>query len=50
MYTDLMLKLTQQQWQPIEAYPVLFYYTKPNSWLYNLKIHRELSTNIIYKN
>jgi hypothetical protein len=53
MYAELMLKLTQQQWQPIEAYPVLFYYARPYSFFSDLtrrKMQRELSTNIIYKN
>lgn len=48
-----MLKLRQQEMQPIEAYPVLFYYIRPCSFFSDLtrrKMQKELSTNIIYKN
>jgi hypothetical protein len=52
MYTELMLKITQQQWQPIEAYPVLFWLMKyPSTSLVRRSVaSNELSTNIIYKN
>ncbi len=53
MYTELMLKITQQKWQPIEAYPVLFYYVRPYSFLSELtrrKMQRELQTNKFYLN
>lgn len=45
MYSELMRKLMQ----PIEAYPVLFYYSR-NILIYCPLMELELNSNIIYKN
>lgn len=53
MYTELALKMWSQSMQPIEAYPVLFYYTRPYSWFSYLakrKMQKELDSNTFYKN